>query len=252
MESVRFFLFFALIGRAFLGIAGISALRAEEHGCLGVHYAELPVQACAASGLSVELERITPISQSSQFVTSVAVLSVCTPPLGVCSSGARAGLACFDHNGCQGRTAPQAWCDRECAVTRFEPLELLQIRVLRTHPGRQPVWFEAQCRGVDSNRDGVFPATSGAVAQASLVQCPNLGVEPGDCLEVGIEVATPNDLPPAGSCIELSVSGDSMRLCAVPVCGEWGSWTLCPEIGAAPSCVVTNTESLYLPDVPEF
>jgi hypothetical protein len=231
MQSVRLFICAAAIGLTGLGIGWISALRAEEHECRAIHYADLPVQVCAESGFSVALERIAPGIQLPGLVSSVVVFEICSPPLGGCSSGPRAGRGCLDHNGCQGRAAPHAWCDRACAVTRFEPLGELQIRLFRRDQGRQPLWLRAQCRGIDRNRDGVFPATSGAAAQAFMVQCPNLGVEPGDCLEVGVEVATALEVPPAAICIEMVLGGGAVRLCALPACGEWGSWTFCPDGG---------------------
>jgi|688.fasta_scaffold23214_5 hypothetical protein len=172
--------------------------------CNGAICEDLPKNSCSDAGFAISLKSYTPATVSSNGSASY-VYEICSPQAGTCSSTVRPGEPCLDNNFCRTKgqaSDPAAYCSRECSANGFRGLSHFDV----TFPNlatsacvTSNTAVTGSCSAVDKNNDGVFPAVGDFVLGDSscfssgssgfVAKCDNTSVEPGDCIELTLNIA---------------------------------------------------------------
>jgi hypothetical protein len=173
--------------------------------CTGTTCADLPKLTCSDAGFAIALKSYIPASTQNSGTASY-VYEVCSPASGTCSGTLRPGEECLDNGFCQRKgqdTDPTALCSRDCAVDTFRGLSHFDATFpdLETSTCLTPqTAITGNCSAVDKNNNGVLPVVGGFLlgdsscfqgidSQGTVAKCDGTSIEPGDCIEMTLNIA---------------------------------------------------------------
>ncbi len=183
---------------ACLGLgAGVAA-----QGLCPDNFCDQPIEsACDAGGFLITLSDFSPAPPSPGGIASYTY-QVCSPAAGVCTGDGT--TACLDNSRCTlGGNPPGGICTRDCAVDSFRDLSHFDIGLAGLDvclaPGAQ-IW--GSCTG---GRFEIGP--DGACGGVFVAKCDGTNLDPGQCLEMTINIPGEENAPGLGAAFSISKAG---------------------------------------------
>jgi len=239
-----------------LGLAaGAAPAAAQTSACDGFDCDNLPTSICDPGGFRITQTGYTPGNATNSGMASYAY-EICSPPEGVCSGDGSS--PCLSNDDCtRGGNPPGGTCSRDCAVDTFRGLSHFDVffpelgGLNSCLSGDTEVSGSCACTGGSStscsvSENIVLGDGSCYSGGAPVAKCDETNLEPGDCIEMTINIA--GELTGLGlgtavvtskestDCNESCLAGPSCDACDEPPSGAEcltrtrGFWATHPHI----------------------